>query len=327
MAAGVNQEDRLWSLVLELSAQLATNRHTCDSLRQQLDDLKGQAMHTTTGYALRRFNVDLSQETFNSQLERMNAHLTLENQTLSHECRQLGALLREFEGTLETIMGKFRAFSHAAQQYGLDLTAYYESRIENQSQQMDEMARGDADRIDLVLGRLSDRVRSALRVVQGEDVEDANEEAQADMGARSLEQATEIEQLRAENEMLRHLLGFEQVAKVVPEVEAGHLHSVDPKQAVDSMSIKQDVATPNEATLSSVVASEQKSASEAIAAEAVDEVDAPSRDSSKSASQEKPGAASGSRPAPAKGDGSAAGKGQAEETKDAPVQDAAAKGA
>ena len=45
MAAGVDQEDRLWSLVLELSAQLATNRQTCDSLRQQLDDLKGQAMH------------------------------------------------------------------------------------------------------------------------------------------------------------------------------------------------------------------------------------------------------------------------------------------
>ena len=41
-------------------------------------------------------------------MERMNAHVIIENQTLLHENKQLGLLLKEYENTMETIMTKFR---------------------------------------------------------------------------------------------------------------------------------------------------------------------------------------------------------------------------
>lgn len=72
---------------------------------------KGQALHNSTGYALRRFNLDISKEKFESNLEKLNASLVVENQTLAHENKQLNLLLREYEQTLETIMGRFRSFS------------------------------------------------------------------------------------------------------------------------------------------------------------------------------------------------------------------------
>ena len=81
-------------------------------------------MQATAGFALRRVNADISQgvyrgsdsgpypdsslETFESELERQSAKIVIENQTLLHENRQLGLLLKEYEGTMETIMTKFR---------------------------------------------------------------------------------------------------------------------------------------------------------------------------------------------------------------------------
>lgn len=38
----------------------------------------------------------------------MNAALIIENQTLQHENKQLNALLKEYEQTLDTVMSKFR---------------------------------------------------------------------------------------------------------------------------------------------------------------------------------------------------------------------------
>lgn len=83
----------------------------------------------TSGFVLRRFNVDLSKgelchslrgvalylckpsETFESELERKNAQLIIENQSLLHENKQLNTLLKEYETTLETVMSKFRNHS------------------------------------------------------------------------------------------------------------------------------------------------------------------------------------------------------------------------
>jgi hypothetical protein len=48
-------------------------------------------------------------EVFESELERMNASLIIENQTLLHENKQLNSLLKEYEQTLETVMTKFRS--------------------------------------------------------------------------------------------------------------------------------------------------------------------------------------------------------------------------
>lgn len=50
-------------------------------------------------------------EVFESELERQNAQIIIENHTLLQENRQLNGLLKEYEQTMETIMNKFR--SHA----------------------------------------------------------------------------------------------------------------------------------------------------------------------------------------------------------------------
>lgn len=47
-------------------------------------------------------------ELFESELERLNAQIVIENQTLLHENKQLSLLLKEYEGTMDTIMSKFR---------------------------------------------------------------------------------------------------------------------------------------------------------------------------------------------------------------------------
>lgn len=196
-----DQSEKLWSLVLDLSAQVAANQKLVESLKKQLEDLQGQAIHSKTGYALRRFNVDLSQEAFLTQVERLNAQLANENTLLSHESKQLGTLLRECESTLETVMGKFRAFSHAAQQHGLDLSAYYESRLEAQTRKVDEASERESHAMYNMHQRLGDLVRGALQSFDGEDELGSND---------ALEHATELEHLRQENETLRLLLGMRQ---------------------------------------------------------------------------------------------------------------------
>lgn len=47
-------------------------------------------------------------EEFATELEAFASHLVTENQQLQHENKQLNALLKEYEQTLETVMGKFR---------------------------------------------------------------------------------------------------------------------------------------------------------------------------------------------------------------------------
>jgi hypothetical protein len=77
-----------------------------------------------TGFPLRRFNLDISDgklkqpcsldlqlmlaEEFSSELEAFSSHLVLENQQLQNENKQLNTLLKEYEQTLESVMGKFR---------------------------------------------------------------------------------------------------------------------------------------------------------------------------------------------------------------------------
>lgn len=50
-----------------------------------------------------------SSEEFDSELERLNISLVLENQSLQTENRQLSGLLKDYEGTLDAVMAKFRA--------------------------------------------------------------------------------------------------------------------------------------------------------------------------------------------------------------------------
>ena len=61
-------------------------------------------------------------EVFESELERHNAHIIIENHTLLQENKQLSALLKEYEETMETVMSKFR--NHAVR-HGLTLPIVY----------------------------------------------------------------------------------------------------------------------------------------------------------------------------------------------------------
>lgn len=45
---------------------------------------------------------------YNAELERMNAQMTAENNTLQNDNKQLNALIKEYEQTLENVMSTFR---------------------------------------------------------------------------------------------------------------------------------------------------------------------------------------------------------------------------
>ncbi|KAL0576879.1 hypothetical protein V5O48_005114 [Marasmius crinis-equi] len=120
---------RVWHLINELTEQLAHNSKITKTLQSQTSVLKGEASQVSTGFNLRRFNTDISKETFDSELERTNAQILIENQTLLHENKQLSLLLKEYEGTLETIMSKFRNHTLAAQQHELTLQRHYETLL------------------------------------------------------------------------------------------------------------------------------------------------------------------------------------------------------
>ncbi|CAE6488925.1 unnamed protein product [Rhizoctonia solani] len=160
---------RLWTLVCELSEQLNNNKAVTASLQAQANALKGQAIHNGTGFALRRFNTDLSKEVFESELERMNAAIIIENQTLQHENKQLNSLLKEYETTLETVMAKFRSQAHAAQQHELNLTRHYETMILQLQAQTQSVVLGASTNHSQTVSRLSSLLRLLLRSFNGED--------------------------------------------------------------------------------------------------------------------------------------------------------------
>ncbi|WVW79406.1 hypothetical protein I302_101375 [Kwoniella bestiolae CBS 10118] len=160
---------RLWGLVGELSDQLAHNRALVTQLKSRSDNVKGQAAHVGTGFPLRRFNLDISNEEFQSELEAFSSHLVTENQGLQHENKQLNALLKEYEQTLETVMGKFRGVAHSSQQHDLSLHSYYTSLLQTLQTAHSSAQLHDSTSLSLLLTRLSTLLRSALRSMGGED--------------------------------------------------------------------------------------------------------------------------------------------------------------
>ncbi|KAJ7269320.1 hypothetical protein B0H12DRAFT_1095213 [Mycena haematopus] len=166
-----NELVRIWQIVHELSEQLAQNQKATSALQAQAAALKNQATHTGTGFVLRRFNTDIANETFESELERMNAQIVIENQTLLHENKQLSILLKEYESTLDTVMVKFRNHALATQQHELNLTRHYEALLltrETQNLSMDLASGTDLARS---LQHVSQLLRGMLRSMAGEDTD------------------------------------------------------------------------------------------------------------------------------------------------------------
>ncbi|KDE08824.1 hypothetical protein MVLG_00929 [Microbotryum lychnidis-dioicae p1A1 Lamole] len=186
---GVSDLDKLWNLLVELSSQLSHNRQQTEELHRRAEELKTQAIHNQTGYTLRRFNLDVSSVEFDSELERQNINLVNENQALHHENRALSILLKDYEATLENVMGKFRAHAAATQQHHLDLVRHYESLLLNpdpsSSAALDERGNsidpaspdshpGSSGAIDplhlnLSLSHVTSLIRKAVRAMNGED--------------------------------------------------------------------------------------------------------------------------------------------------------------
>ncbi|ODN95820.1 hypothetical protein L198_04438 [Cryptococcus wingfieldii CBS 7118] len=182
---------RLWSLVGELSEQLSNNRALVTQLKARADNVQGQAVHVGTGFPLRRFNVDISAEEFQTELEAFSSHLVLENQQLQHENKQLNALLKEYEQTLETVMSKFRGVAHTSQQHDLSLHSYYTHLLQTLQTAHSSAQLHDSTSLSLLLNRLSTLLRSALRSMQGEDT---GVEEQEDIGAmgKAIEEAERV---------------------------------------------------------------------------------------------------------------------------------------
>ncbi|ODN74481.1 hypothetical protein L202_06865 [Cryptococcus amylolentus CBS 6039] len=182
---------RLWSLVGELSEQLSNNRALVTQLKARADNIQGQAVHAGTGFPLRRFNVDISAEKFQTELEAFSSHLVLENQQLQHENKQLNALLKEYEQTLETVMSKFRGVAHTSQQHDLSLHSYYTHLLQTLQTAHSSAQLHDSTSLSLLLNRLSTLLRSALRSMQGEDT---GVEEQEDIGAmgKAIEEAERV---------------------------------------------------------------------------------------------------------------------------------------
>ncbi|KAF5355758.1 hypothetical protein D9756_003704 [Leucocoprinus leucothites] len=185
---------RVWQLVSELSEQLARNQELATSLKNQAVVLKGRADQTCSGFSLRRFNVDISQEEFDSDVERLNAQIIIENQTLLQENKQLSSLLKEYETTMETIMTKFRNHAAAAQQHEHTLARHYETLIQTRESQS-IAADVTANTVMLQsVHRLSHHLQSLLRLMAGEEVEGDSSSSPPPDDPNSLPQ--EIEELQ-----------------------------------------------------------------------------------------------------------------------------------
>ncbi|KAG6831642.1 hypothetical protein H0H92_008719 [Tricholoma furcatifolium] len=184
---------RLWAIVQELSDQLALNQTITATLQQQAAALKAclvmkstQSTDAASGFALRRFNTDITKETFESELERFSAQTVIENQTLLHENKQLSLLLKEYESTMETIMSKFRTHAVrlalcivplqlseslvqlAAQRHDLILTRHYETLLHTRETQFFSSDLLSSTEMAQVLQRLSHHLRGLLRSLAGE---------------------------------------------------------------------------------------------------------------------------------------------------------------
>ena len=150
-------------------------------------------------------------ETFESELERSNAQIIIENQTLLHENKQLSLLLKEYEGTMDTIMSKFRNHAVrmyycassaeltlsqvAAQQHELTLTRHYEGLLLSRDSHNLSSDLTANTNMSQSLQRLCYHLRGLLRSMAGEDMTYQNidpDHDQLGFNAADLEELTQL---------------------------------------------------------------------------------------------------------------------------------------
>ncbi|KAG7088561.1 hypothetical protein E1B28_012542 [Marasmius oreades] len=227
---GGDEISQLWGVITELSEQLNQNRNLSVALFGAAGKVKSQALHSQTGFVLRRFNMDKSKEAYDAELERMNAAIALENQTLQHDNKQLNTLIKEYEQTMDTLMTQFRNKAQDVQEHELSLIKEYETKLLALEETNATRDLGTSTAISDSLARISRLLRRCLRAQGGECVFEAAESGAADeeleevtrsiyerepwlsqdatQAERALEREIELARLEKENEELRRMLGL-----------------------------------------------------------------------------------------------------------------------
>jgi len=214
MDANYDQEMmRLWGIISDLSEQLNQHRATASALRNQAEGIKSQAIHSQTGFVLRRFNTDKSQEDYDVELDKMTNAIAAENQALQYDNKQLNLLIKEYEQTLETLMTTFRKRAHEIQEQELELIRKYEAALlAKEAEQLTE----DLDTnmaFSSSISTLGKNLRKALRALDGEDTPEGGDECDdigtLDASEWALDRECELARLEKENAELRRMLGLE----------------------------------------------------------------------------------------------------------------------
>ncbi|KAJ7254344.1 hypothetical protein B0H12DRAFT_1017084 [Mycena haematopus] len=220
----------LWSLITKLGEQLNQNREVSANIYSQAGAIK-------TGFVLRRYVVPRNVDVYDAELERMNAAMTTENIALQHDNKQLNALIREYEQTLETLMNTFRNRAKDVQERELALSRDYESQLLARQEECDTQDLGSSTMVYESLGRISHVLRQLLRAQGGElpesppttppeadalaPLQTEERELMRTLAARepwatpavtgadhALEREIELARLEKENEELRRMLGI-----------------------------------------------------------------------------------------------------------------------
>ncbi|KAI9444945.1 hypothetical protein H4582DRAFT_867620 [Lactarius indigo] len=213
---------RAWQIISDISDQLAHNQKFASSLLSQAESLKVDAGNLKSESTLRRFNVDIS-KALESELERTNAQIIIENHTLQQENKQLSLLLKEYEQTMETIMTKFRSHTVAAQQHQVSLTEYYDLLLAHEPPPPAEPANNPT--LNIALHRLNRALQAALHSIGGDVPEETSPTSE---GADASAEADGLHQLPPSEQLTGHALLLDQSGG-----ESRIIHSPQPHTETD----------------------------------------------------------------------------------------------
>ncbi|KAF5369529.1 hypothetical protein D9758_002579 [Tetrapyrgos nigripes] len=192
---GVDDLTQLWGLIQDLSEQLNQNRSLSVSLYTQAGGVKfylfcsvlcwtvagvltavySQATHSQTGFVLRRFNLDKTKEEYESELDRMNNAMATENRELQHDNKQINALIKEYEQTLDTLMSSFRNRAKDVQERELSLVREYETKLLEMEERNATRELAASTTLSESLSKMSQLLRQCLRGQGGEQLRDLEE--------------------------------------------------------------------------------------------------------------------------------------------------------
>jgi len=110
-------------------------------------------------------------EVYDTELERMNAAMSSENLSLMNDNKQLNALIKEYEQTLENLMATFRTRANEVQQRELAIIREYENRLLLRETEELVKSLSTSSTMSTSLARIGTLLRSLTRSLGGEDVD------------------------------------------------------------------------------------------------------------------------------------------------------------